>query len=60
MVTYQFIKNPTSCPSCQKVAVGYDAIIVDFGLRNMYDGVTRVQSWCRNCRKASYKGVATA
>lgn len=58
MVTYQFIKDSTSCPSCQKVAVGYDSIIADFGLRNMDDGITRVQSWCRNCRKASTGVVA--
>lgn len=59
MVAYQFIKETASCPNCQKVAVGYDSLIADFGLRNMGDGVIRVQSWCRNCRKAS-AGVVVA
>lgn len=58
MVAYQvmgktIIKNPTSCPHCLRTADGYDSIIKDFGLRNMDDGTTRVQSWCRDCRKES-------
>jgi len=53
------IKDSTSCPrpDCPATATGYDAIIRDFGLRNMGDGTTRVQSWCRKCRKESCKGA---
>jgi len=60
MVAYQpTIKDFTSCPrpQCPTTATGYDAIIRDFGLRNMGDGTTRVQSWCRKCRKESCKGA---
>jgi len=58
MVAFEvIIKDPTSCPHCLKTAVGYDSIIQDFGLRNMDDGTTIVQSWCRDCRKESCRGA---
>ena len=58
MVSYQtIIEDPTSCPHCPATTAGYDSIIRDFGLRTMGDGTTRVQSWCRNCRKESCKGA---
>jgi len=56
MVAMQTIRDSTVCPHCQKSAIGYDSIIRDFGLRNMDDGVTRVQSWCRECRSDSNHG----
>ena len=59
MVAYQTIKDSTSCPHCEKTALGIDSIVRDFGLRNMSDGVTRVQSWCKDCRNESNRtGVA--
>jgi len=57
MVIIHTINEPTSCPHCFKTAIGVDSIIRDFGLRNMGDGTTRVQSWCRKCRKESCKVV---
>ena len=57
VVAYQSIKDSTTCPNCEKTAIGYDSIIQDFGLRNMDDGVTRVQSWCRDCRSHSHNGA---
>jgi len=56
MVAYQVnastaIKDPTSCPQCYQTAEGITNIQKKFGLRKMTDGITRVQSWCRNCRK---------
>ncbi len=45
--------DSTLCPHCFKTAIGLDSIIKDFGLRNMDDGVTRVQSWCKDCRNES-------
>lgn len=41
------------CPSCHMVATGLRNIQPLFGFRNMADGVRRVQSWCRECRKES-------
>ncbi len=43
------------CPHCSKTAEGFDSVIKEFGLRNMDDGVTRVQSWCKDCRNKSQK-----
>ncbi len=56
MVAYQVmgktrIKDPAMCPHCFRTAAGHESIIKNFGLRNMDDGTTRVQSWCRDCRK---------
>lgn len=42
------------CPHCSKTAEGLDSVIKEFGLRNM-DDVTRVQSWCKDCRNKSQK-----
>ena len=50
--------DSTLCPHCSKTATGIDSIIKDFGLRNMDDGVTRVQSWCKDCRNESREEVA--
>jgi len=50
-------KDFTSCPNCPRVASNYDEIIRDFGFRTMGNGVIRVQSWCKECRKKSVKGV---
>ena len=61
MVAYRpTIKDSTSCPRshCHATATGIDAIIRDFGLRNMGDGITRVQSWCKDCRNKSQKVIA--
>jgi len=44
------IRDPTSCPNCGLEASGHSEIVERFGLRLMEDGVTRVQSWCRECR----------
>ena len=44
------IKDPTYCPNCGTDASGFSEISEKFGLRLMDDGVTRVQSWCRDCR----------
>ena len=38
------------CPHCGRTAHGQDAIVADFGYRNMGDGRVIVQSWCRECR----------
>ena len=46
------------CPHCFKNAIGIEATIKFFGLRNMSDGVTRVQSWCKDCRNQSHKVIA--
>lgn len=37
------------CPKCGKSAQSGHDIEMEFGYRNM-DGITRPQSWCRNCR----------
>jgi len=52
------VMDSTLCPHCFKTAVGLDSILKDFGLRNMSDGVTRVQSWCKDCRNESREVVA--
>jgi hypothetical protein len=44
------IKDPTFCPNCGIDASGFSEISEKFGLRNMSDGITRVQSWCKDCR----------
>jgi len=46
------------CPHCFKTAIGIETTIKFFGLRNMSDGVTRVQSWCKDCRNKSHKVIA--
>ena len=40
------------CPNCGKTAHGEDEIEEEFGYRNMGDGRTIPQSWCRDCRRA--------
>ena len=40
----------TKCPKCQIVAIGNVDIERLFGFR-IIDGITRTQSWCRECRK---------
>jgi len=52
------IKAPASCPQCPTTASGIDAIVRYFGLRNMGDGTTRVQSWCKQCRNETNKAVS--
>ena len=47
------IQNPTKCPNCNLDSEGLPEILTHFGLRNMGDGITRVQSWCRSCRSES-------
>lgn len=61
MVAYQvmgktIIKDPAICPHCFRTATGHKSIIKIFGLRNMDDGTTRVQSWCKDCRKGATGG----
>ena len=51
------MRDSTLCPHCLKTATGLDSIIKYFGLRNMDDGVTRVQSWCKDCRNKSQKEI---
>jgi len=51
------VLTTTSCPHCHKTSVGLSTILKKFGLRNMGDGTTRVQSWCKECRNKSSKGV---
>lgn len=40
------------CPNCGKTAHGEDEIEELFGYRNMGDGRTIPQSWCRKCRSS--------
>ncbi len=40
----------TQCPNCGKEANSYEEVENEFGYRNMGDGRTIVQSWCRECR----------
>ncbi len=40
------------CPNCGKTAHGEDEIEELFGYRNMGDGRTIPQSWCRDCRSS--------
>jgi len=54
---FSLIPNTTACPHCHKTSVGLDIIFKKFGLRNMGDGTTRVQSWCKECRNKSSKRV---
>ena len=42
--------NHTVCPNCKKEVNSYEAVESEFGYRNMGDGRTIVQSWCRKCR----------
>ncbi|AFS83375.1 hypothetical protein [Candidatus Nitrosopumilus sediminis] len=51
------IEDPTNCPNCKLGATGMQNILTRFGLRNMGDGTVRVQSWCRNCRDFSRRGI---
>lgn len=46
----QVIRDPTNCPHCGRITSGKPAIHSFFGFRKMADGITRVQSWCRECR----------
>ncbi len=55
--TKYVVKDPTSCPNCEKVAKGHHGIISLFGLRNMGDGTIKVQSWCIECRNKSSREV---
>jgi|APSaa5957512535_1039671.scaffolds.fasta_scaffold11590_4 hypothetical protein len=48
------IRDPTYCPNCDKSASGHSEIVELFGLRLMSDGVTRVQSWCKECRSTGF------
>ena len=41
----------TKCPRCNKLAISQLEIEKQFGYRNM-DGVTRPQSWCKDCRSS--------
>ena len=43
-------KENVRCPKCGKESKSRQEIEKEFGFRNM-DGITRSQSWCRNCRK---------
>lgn len=43
------------CPCCGKQAHGEDEIEEIFGYRNMGDGRTIPQSYCRDCRSAHCK-----
>ena len=59
MVEFQtIIPDFTSCPHCFGTASGHDSIVEDFGLRNMGNGITRVQSWCKKCRNESNRMVS--
>jgi hypothetical protein len=59
MVEFQTtIPDFTSCPHCLGTASGQDSIVEDFGLRNMGNGITRVQSWCKKCRNESNRVVS--
>lgn len=40
------------CPCCKKVANSKNQIDEKFGWRNMDNGETIPQSYCRDCRKA--------
>lgn len=39
------------CPRCDRRAYSEKAVKNEFGYRTMGDGIVRVQSWCRQCRK---------
>jgi hypothetical protein len=41
------------CPKCGKIAEGKEKIQELFGYREMRDGKTRTQSWCKECRKSN-------
>lgn len=43
--------NYALCPRCFKEAQGKKRVVELFGLRNMGNGIIRVQSHCRECRK---------
>lgn len=40
----------TKCPNCGKEANSYEEVEREFGYRDMGDGRTIVQSWCKDCR----------
>lgn len=44
------IKDFTRCPHCGITASGNSSVKNIFGFRNMGNGITRVQSWCKDCR----------
>ena len=46
------------CPRCNKAAYFRNEIEKEFGYRNM-GGLTRPQSWCRECRKRQIKSAAS-
>jgi len=39
------------CPKCGRTAASRQEVEKEFGFRNV-DGITRPQSWCRECRKS--------
>ena len=45
------------CPRCYVEAKGTKKVIEFFGLRNMGNGIIRVQSHCRECRKESVREI---
>ncbi len=49
-------ENHAECPCCQKRAEGKIQIEKLFGYRNMGDGRTIPQSYCRDCRIAHCEG----
>lgn len=48
--------NHAECPCCQKIAEGKVQIEKLFGYRNMGDGRTIPQSYCRDCRIVHCEG----
>lgn len=48
------IKPSTKCPSCGKIAISNNEIETLFGFRKM-NGISRYQSWCKDCRKRESK-----
>ena len=50
-VSAEKIELPWKCPHCGQMEAGtMDELVENFGLRKMYDGTVRNQSWCRRCR----------
>ena len=47
---------PGMCPHCGISAYSLSEIITKFGLRRMFDGIIRKQSWCRRCRSSANFG----
>ncbi len=44
-------RESAKCPKCNRTATSRQEIEEKFGFRNV-DGMTRPQSWCRECRKS--------